>query len=415
MDFQIQIYVPCCNYGRYLTEALNSIVNQTFKNWHCYIIDENSNDNTFEIATQFIKKFGTDKFTYIKNDKRLGLQKIANWVFKNSDAPYVIRLDADDYWLPHLLEKLLRVMIKNPKAALAFGGFNYISHDGNYLDAEASVNYLGRYESGLEAPHGACTLIDRKKFLAEGLYFEDVDAQDGWDLWLKCYPKYEFIAIDEPLFCYRQHHNSLSRNTDRIFRARRKLVELNLNTYPDNGVQVIIPAGTDLNFETKNVRKHLHRLLSAINESKHLLKPIITIDNESQFEITKKLDLDIEIKFTGESFIHGMSPFKLLDMFPLISDGKMWLNFKSNSINSQILDNAVNTFWKFNLGTCISVVEQREPVFKLTAKGLKSLSDGRYADYKLKTDELWRMNNVLVISKKISVIIFSMETLDTLK
>ena len=76
------------------------------------------------------------------------------------------------------------------------------------------------------------------------------------------------------------------------------------------------------------------------------------------------------------------------------------LNFKSNSINSQILDNAVNTFWKFNLGTCISVVEQREPVFKLTAKGLKSLSDGRYADYKLKTDELWRMNNVLVISKK---------------
>ena len=137
------------------------------------------------------------------------------------------KVDADDYWMPHLLDNLYEALDKNSKAALAWG-FHLCFESGSHLVTEPSVNYLNRYVSGLDSPHGACTLIDREKFLEEGLYYEVVD-KDGWDLWLKCYPKYEFVVIEEPLFFYRQHHTSLSRNSKRILLARRKLVELSLN------------------------------------------------------------------------------------------------------------------------------------------------------------------------------------------
>ena len=97
MNLKVQIYVPSCNYGRYLSQALDSVVNQTFNDWHCYIIDEASTDNTEEIAMRYTQKFGDKKFIYVKNSERLGLQKLSNWVFQNTVATYVIRLDADDY------------------------------------------------------------------------------------------------------------------------------------------------------------------------------------------------------------------------------------------------------------------------------------------------------------------------------
>ena len=54
-------------------------------------------------------------------------------------------------------------------------------------------------------------------------YLENVDAQDGWDLWFKLYKKVGAISIDLPLFYYRQHSKSLSRDNDRLLNARAKI------------------------------------------------------------------------------------------------------------------------------------------------------------------------------------------------
>ena len=67
MNPEIQIYVPSCNYGRYLDQALDSIVSQSFQRWHCYIIDEKSSDETSKVAQQFVNKHGSDKFEYGEN------------------------------------------------------------------------------------------------------------------------------------------------------------------------------------------------------------------------------------------------------------------------------------------------------------------------------------------------------------
>ena len=399
MKPEIQIYVPSCNYGRYLAQALDSVVNQSFQRWHCFIIDEKSSDETAKVAEGFVNKYGSDKFEYVRNKERLGLQKLANWVFKTTKAKYVIRLDADDFWMPQILENLYTALNNNRKAAIAFGSFQYISDEGEYLDTETSIDYLDRYKSGLDAPHGACTLIDKGKFLSEGLYDEEVDAQDGWDLWLKCHPKYEFIALNEPLFFYRQHKRSLSRNTDRIFNARRKLLRRRLSFSKEKKAQVYIPISGQIDVTAKDVQKHLAQLISSIKASKYCLEPIISFDNVEHLVELENNELKTRHICTNGKYAHGMNPFSLLDEMPICDDGKMWLNFNSNNIDGQLIDDAFNLFWNFNLDTCISVIEQREPVFKLTGNGLKKISNGRYANYKLKADELWRMNNILVISR----------------
>ena len=348
-----------------------------------------------------MKKFGEDKFSLIKNRTRIGLQKIANWVFKNTRAPYVIRLDADDFWMPHILETLHQRIIENPNAALAFGSFIYISDDNQELTEEKSVNYLNRFDSGLDAPHGACTLVDREKFLNEGLYFENVNAQDGWDLWLKCFPKYEFIPVNEPLFYYRQHSVSLSKNHDRILRARRKLMKLNLKKHIDEKTNVLIPIAKHLNLNDTQVSAHIKELIGVLYASSYSLNPILTFDDFEQLKFFEALEISVQTFCTENLFKHGMNPFKLIEVFDS-SAPTCWLNFNTSNIDCVIIDAAFDTFYKLNLDICVSVIEQREPVYQLTKNGLNQISQGRYSDLKLKAEELWRMNNILVISNGVS-------------
>ena len=112
-------------------------------------------------------------------------------------------------------------------AALIMGASASISQK-----AKAVVGtYFVKAESGKEdkhgqiPPHGACTLFETNSLKKVGGYSENVNAQDGWDLWYKLYKKVGAISIDLPLFYYRQHNASLSQDNNRLLKARAKIFE----------------------------------------------------------------------------------------------------------------------------------------------------------------------------------------------
>ena len=109
-DVEVDIILPNYNSAEYLEETINSIINQTFKNWSLTIVDANSNEETKQILKKYIdhKKI---KIIFLKKNKKAGFCR--NFAIRNSKSDYIAFIDSDDIWTKEKLSKQLDFMIKN--------------------------------------------------------------------------------------------------------------------------------------------------------------------------------------------------------------------------------------------------------------------------------------------------------------
>ena len=106
----VDVILPNYNKAEFLEEAINSVITQTYKNWHLYIIDDNSSDNSEEI----IDKFSNLKnITIIKLQKNKGPSFCRNYAMRISKSKYISFIDSDDSWLSDKLEKQIIFMEKH--------------------------------------------------------------------------------------------------------------------------------------------------------------------------------------------------------------------------------------------------------------------------------------------------------------
>ena len=105
----VDVILPNYNKAEFLEEAINSVITQTYKNWHLYIIDDNSSDNSEKI----IDKFSNLKnVTIIKLQKNKGPSFCRNYATRISKSKYISFIDSDDSWLSDKLEKQIYFMEK---------------------------------------------------------------------------------------------------------------------------------------------------------------------------------------------------------------------------------------------------------------------------------------------------------------
>ena len=106
----VDVILPNYNKAEFLEEAINSVFTQTYKNWHLYIIDDNSSDNSEKI----IDKFSNLKnVTIIKLQKNKGPSFCRNYATRISKSKYISFIDSDDSWLSDKLEKQIYFMEKH--------------------------------------------------------------------------------------------------------------------------------------------------------------------------------------------------------------------------------------------------------------------------------------------------------------
>ena len=117
----VDIVMPNYNKGKFIEEAINSVISQTYKNWKLYIIDDHSSDNSIEI----IKKFSNLKnVNVIKLKKNKGPSFCRNYAMRISKSKCISFIDSDDGWEQDKLEKQISFMEKND---LAFTYTDYTS------------------------------------------------------------------------------------------------------------------------------------------------------------------------------------------------------------------------------------------------------------------------------------------------
>ena len=106
----VDVILPNYNKAEFLEDAINSVITQTYKNWHLYIVDDHSNDNSVKVIDKFLN---LENVTVIKLYKNKGPSFCRNFAMRISKAKYISFIDSDDSWLSDKLEKQIYFMEKH--------------------------------------------------------------------------------------------------------------------------------------------------------------------------------------------------------------------------------------------------------------------------------------------------------------
>ncbi|OGW75334.1 MAG: hypothetical protein A2Z72_08370 [Omnitrophica bacterium RBG_13_46_9] len=214
---KITVYIPSYNYGKYLQEAIESVLRQTVDGWELLLIDVNSEDNTKGI----MELYRSDPRITILKTANMKLPEVANIALKHSKGEYIVRIDADDVVDENILLVLSNYLDKFPDFALVFPDYFLVDDQGSIIRYEGRQT-MYRSNHLLDMPaNGACTMIRKKVLQKLGGYREDLGAHDGFDLWTRVLRQHKCANVNIPLFYYRRHGRNLTEDHVRILSARR--------------------------------------------------------------------------------------------------------------------------------------------------------------------------------------------------
>ncbi|MBT2724656.1 glycosyltransferase [Bacillus sp. ISL-46] len=204
----------------YLAEAIESILNQTFKDFEFIIINDGSNDSTRSI----IESYNDDRIVAYHLDENKGQTYCLNYGIKNAKGDWIFRQDADDISLPTRFEKQIKYLSKNPQIVGVgtlidtIQGKNPV--DNNTLQSmKWSNSCVSREEIRkfrFVAPpivHGTI-LFSKKAFYKAGGYCELYKIGQDTDLWIKLMEIGDIDKVNKVLYKYRVYYDSLSRKDE---------------------------------------------------------------------------------------------------------------------------------------------------------------------------------------------------------
>ena len=106
----VDVILPNYNKSKFIEYAINSVIAQTYRNWHLYIIDDNSTDNSVEAINKFSN---LTNVTVVKLHKNKGPAFCRNYGMRISQSKYIAFIDSDDGWTKNKLERQISFMEKN--------------------------------------------------------------------------------------------------------------------------------------------------------------------------------------------------------------------------------------------------------------------------------------------------------------
>ncbi len=208
MIHRVSVLMPVYNGERFLREAIESILSQTYRDFEFLIINDGSNDRSVEI----VESYHDPRIKLVHNEKNLGLITTLNKGIEIAEGRYIARMDADDISLPRRLEKQVSFMDGNPDVAVC----------GTWVETFGAQKILWRYPLVPEAarcrllflpPVAHPSAIIRKSVLEEkGLRYDTgMRYAEDYDLWVRISEGSRISNIGETLLKYRLHENSLSK------------------------------------------------------------------------------------------------------------------------------------------------------------------------------------------------------------
>jgi len=141
------IITPTYNHEFFIEDCIESVLNQTYKNWELIIVDDGSTDNTFSIAKKYMDKYPNIRVFQQINKGPFRLVETYNFALSKSKGEYIAILEGDDSWVKNKLFVQNQAFIFNPAAILSWGKVNFISCDSNKIIKTRPIESFDYYNN----------------------------------------------------------------------------------------------------------------------------------------------------------------------------------------------------------------------------------------------------------------------------
>lgn len=230
---KVSIIIATYNFGRYIAEAIESILHQIFTDYEIIVIDDGSTDNTRDV----VKRYG-DKIRYFYHEN-IGAVKSRMRGLNESKGTYIATLDADDIWLPDKLKRQVEILEAYPHLDMLFSDFINFKKHGFYEKSFLDINKVFRAIPTISISNEylrfkiferdilsdfirgnfilPSTLMVRKEVCVKlGMYDGPADGRDHYEFFLKALPQLSLGFIDSVL-THRRIHEKKMTTTSRFY------------------------------------------------------------------------------------------------------------------------------------------------------------------------------------------------------
>ena len=252
----ISVTIPILNAEKFLGEAIESVIAQTYPSWELLLVEDGSTDGSADIAKSYARDW-PGKIRYLEHPGRenRGMTESRNLGLRNSLGRYIARLDADDVLSPNTFEDQVRILDANPGAALVYGPvqmwFSWTGDPG-VTDAIQKYTSVVPLNTIIPPPLAMLAFLSNEANEAVGVFVrrEVIEHVGGYtsdagflyedqSLNVKLFLRYPVIAGDRNWYRYRQHPDSycmVMRSRKTYDAGRLRFLEWTGKYFAENGV-----------------------------------------------------------------------------------------------------------------------------------------------------------------------------------
>ena len=208
----LSVLMPVFNSERFVAEAIESILKQTFKDFELLILDDASTDNCLEIIEDFKRK--DSRIKVFQNEKNLGVVESRNKLINLSKGKYIAWLDSDDIALPNRFEKQIKFLEDHPEIGMVGAYPKIIDENGKKLGIwlfETDPQKL-KIELFFHSPYLSSSVMIRKSSLPQNFYDSKFPVAEDFDLYSKISENCDAANISKFLVKYRINSKGLSKS-----------------------------------------------------------------------------------------------------------------------------------------------------------------------------------------------------------
>lgn len=223
MSKKVSIIMPCYNQGKYVREAIESVLHQTYKNIEIVCVNDASLDNSNDIIQNILSELNPDNFIYINHKENKGVITTRNEAIEIATGEYILPLDADDTIEPTYVEKAVNILDENPDIGIVYCWVNNF-----WKDSKSQISKWEDFDISKELFLNSIvntSMYRKSDFLLVGGYKSYMNkGWEDWDLWLSIIEKgFKAHLIKEVLFNYRRNFfdsrsNSAAKSIDHLYR-----------------------------------------------------------------------------------------------------------------------------------------------------------------------------------------------------
>lgn len=369
---KVSIVLPTYNGSQYLSDSIESVINQTYMDWELIIVDDCSTDDTLKIAKKYAEM--DERISVVHNEFNKKLPTSLNIGFEYAKGEYFAWTSDDNFYENEAIEKMVRYLDYNQNTPMVRADMILIDEKGTVIaDSEAYDNHKMLVNNYV----GACFLYRRSVAQSIGKYDDSLFCVEDYDYWIRIMKHCGPIGnIQEKLYRYRNHSESLSS-------TKRRYVETQLNLMRKKHLDFYID---NMQSDEKELFALYYLLLNCGWDREYIINKIGKcpfIENDMLIDNRKSCVV------YGAGY-YGQKAYELLDgnVAFFIDKNKNLIGTKKNDVDIIGIKEYLKDKTKYNIIVALSLEKAYEAIVDLKSFGINQYTTFTYLECQLKKENV---------------------------